>query len=343
MILHYKCPSCGSDMRFDPNSGQLTCQSCLMQVDIEQYQEELTPRPSDDVEDTIDYHCDNCGADLVTTPDTAATTCSFCGAGVVIVERLADSLKPAMVIPFTISKEEAVKAFQRWCRNGLLTPKGFMTADRIKSMTGIYVPFWLFDLNSKVQVSATCTKVRTYRQGDYMYTETSYFDAYRDINLDYLKIPVDASVKMNDEVMDKLEPFPYDQLKDFKTPYLAGYIAEKYNYSDEELLSRAKDKVNDYIESFIRSSFAGYSSVSYKAKQINTSNVNSNYVLLPVWMVSYDYNRSEHTFAMNGQTGKVIGKPPISSGKVTAWFSGIAAGVFVAMKGIAFALGGGLW
>ncbi len=114
--------------------------------------------------------------------------------------------------------------------------KGFMTADRIKSITGMYVPFWLFDLNSKVQVNAVCTKVRTYTQGDYIYTETKYYDAFRDINLDYLKIPVDASEKMNDELMDKLEPYPYDQLKEFKTPYLAGYLAEKYNYTDEELL-----------------------------------------------------------------------------------------------------------
>ena len=32
-------------------------------------------------------------------------------------------------------------------------------------------------------------------------------------------------------------------------------------------------------------------------------------------MVYYDYDQSEHTFAMNGQTGKVVGKPPLSFGK----------------------------
>jgi DNA-directed RNA polymerase subunit RPC12/RpoP len=343
VILHYKCPNCGSDMRFDPESGQLSCPSCLTQMNIEQYQDESVPRTSEPAAETVEYHCENCGAELLTTADTAATTCSFCGAGVVIAERLSGHLAPAKVIPFTISKEEAIKAFQQWCRNGRLTPKGFMTADRIKSMTGIYVPFWLFDLNSKVRVNAVCTQVRTYRQGDYIYTETRHFNAYRDINLDYLKIPVDASTRMNDAFMDKLEPYPYDHLKDFKTPYLAGYIAEKYNYSDEELLPRAKDKISSYIESYIRSSFAGYSTVSYISKEIDVSNVNSSYVLLPVWMVSYDYKRTEHNFAMNGQTGKVVGKPPISSGKVAAWFAGIAAGTFIAMKGIAYALGGGLW
>lgn len=342
MILHYKCPSCGSDMSFDSETGDLSCPSCGRHEKIENYQEELQTSSANDVE-TKEYHCENCGAILLTTADTTATNCSFCGAGVVIADRLSGQLAPAKVIPFTISKEEAIDAFKKWCRKGLLTPRGFMNADRIKSITGMYVPFWLFDLNSKVQVSAECTKVRTYTQGDYIYTETKYYDAFRDINLDYVKIPVDASEKMNDELMDRLEPYPYDQLKDFKTPYLAGFLAEKYNYSDDELLPRAKDKISSYIESYISSTFASYHSVFYKNKQIDTKNVNSNYVLLPVWMVSYDYNHSEHTFAMNGQTGKVVGKPPISMGKVAAWFSGIAAGTFFALKCVSFMLGGGFW
>jgi len=342
MILHYKCPSCGSDMSYDPESGELSCQSCGRHENIENYPEELkTVRFSED--EAKEYHCENCGAVLITDAETAATSCGFCGAGVVIADRLSGQLAPRKVIPFTISKEEATKAFQKWCRKGLLTPKGFMTADRIKSITGMYIPFWLFDLNSKVQVSAACTKVRTYTQGDYIYTETKYYDVFRDINLDYVKIPVDASEKMNDELMDKLEPYPYDQLKEFKTPYLAGYIAEKYNYTDEELLPRAKDKISGYIESYIQSTLTGYHSINVKNKQVDTRNVNSYYVLLPVWMVSYDYDHSEYTFAMNGQTGKIVGKPPISTSKVAMWFSGIAAGTFFALKCVSFMMGGGFW
>ncbi|MFJ5624896.1 TFIIB-type zinc ribbon-containing protein [Peribacillus loiseleuriae] len=342
MILHYKCPSCGSDMSFDADSGELSCQSCGRHENIESYPEELK-RASFTEDEANEYHCENCGAVLITEAETTATRCSFCGASVVIADRLSGRLAPAKVIPFTISKEDATKAFKKWCKKGLLTPKGFMTADRIKSITGMYIPFWLFDLNSKVQINAACTKVRVYTQGDYIYTETNYYDTFRDINLDYVKIPVDASEKMNHELMDKLEPYPYEQLKDFKTPYLAGYIAEKYNYTDEELFPRAKDKISGYIESYIRSTLSGYQTVSYSNKQIDTRNVNSVYVLLPVWMVSYDYDRSEHIFAMNGQTGKVVGKPPISAGKVAMWFSGITAGTFLVLKCASFMMGGGFW
>src|SRR5690606_32050154 len=136
-----------------------------------------------------------CGATLLTDADTAATSCSFCGAAVVLADRVSGTLAPAMVIPFSVSKDEAVKAFKKWCRNGLLTPKDFMTADRIKAITGMYVPFWIYDLNSKVQVTAHATRDKVYSSGDYIITETRHYNVYRHINLDYLKIPVDASKK----------------------------------------------------------------------------------------------------------------------------------------------------
>jgi len=342
MIFQYKCPSCGNDMHYDSESGTLFCEACGKQENIENYPEELKSAIFSE-DEANEYHCESCGAVLITEAETAATNCSFCGSSVVIADRLSGNLAPAKVIPFTISKEEATQAFKKWCRKGLLTPRGFMSGNRIKSMTGMYVPFWLYDLNSKVQVDAECTKVRTYTRGDYIYTETNYYNAFRDINLDYVKIPVDASEKMNDELMDKLEPFPYEQLKDFKTPYLAGYIAEKYNYTDSDLLPRAKDKIGEYIDSYIHSTLSSYHSIHFKNKRINTNRVNSSYVLLPVWMISYDFNHSEHIFAMNGQTGKVVGKPPVSTSKVAMWFGGITAGTILALKCVSLMMGGGFW
>lgn len=329
-------------MSFDSESGTLACPACGRQDNLEQFSENHIFTTFEENE-AKEYHCDNCGAEIVTEAETAATTCSFCGAGVVLADRVSGALAPSKVIPFSVSKEEAAAAFKKWCRNGLLTPKGFMTADRIKSITGIYVPFWMFDLDSKVQVSGVATRVRTYSKGDYIYTETQYYDIFRDIQLNYLKVPVDASEKMNDELMDKLEPYSYDQLKTFKTPYLAGYIAEKYNYDDEQLLPRAKDKISSFIESYIQSTVSGYSTVNYNGKTIDTRKINSYYVLLPVWMVNYHYRQKEYLFAMNGQTGKVVGKPPLSMGKIAGWFGGIAAGTLLTFRIVTLMMGGGLW
>ena len=100
-----------------------------------------------------------------------------------------------------------MKAFKKWCRNGLLTPSGFMTANRIKEITGIYVPFGYMSYIIGLKFMATAPG-ENHTQGDYQYTETQHFDIYRKIRLNYVKVPIDASEKMNDELMDKLEPFP---------------------------------------------------------------------------------------------------------------------------------------
>lgn len=346
MILHYKCPSCGSDMVFDSTSGMLHCGSCGRNENIEAMEADqgFKQNPSSYLsnEEITQYHCNNCGAVLITDKDTTATTCSFCGAGVVISDRLSGELAPAKVIPFAINKEQAQNSFKKWCKKGRLTPKGFMTADRIKSITGLYVPFWLYDLHGKGEADATCTRVRTYEKGEYIYTETDYFHVYRQVNLNYVKVPVDASEKMNDDLMDKLEPYHYNDLKDFNMPYLAGYIAEKYSYDDEALFPRVKARGNDYVRSFLRSTITGYTSTTYNHENIDIRQQNAWYVLFPVWMVCYDYKKSEHTFAMNGQTGKIVGKPPLSTGKIAAWFSGISLGVFALFKLIAVISGGPL-
>ena len=341
-VIQYKCPNCGSNMAFESETGMLACESCGREDRIEDLPDPLAKLTFDEHE-AQEYQCESCGAVLITDAETAAATCSFCGSNMILGDRLAGKLAPVKVIPFAISKEEAIKAFRKWCKNGLLTPKGFQTADRIQKITGIYVPFWLYDLHNHIEVKANGTRVRTYVRGDYQYTETQHFDVYREIELKYVKVPIDASEKMNDELMDRLEPFPYDRLKTFNTAYLAGFAAEKYSYDDEQLFPRAKDKISPFIDQYIQSTMTGYTTVHYRSKKINTTPVRADYVLLPVWVLHYDYKKLKHTFAMNGQTGKVVGKPPISKGKVAAWFAGIASVSFLSLKTVSWMMGGGFW
>ncbi len=377
-VIHYKCPNCGSDMAFDSQSGFLRCASCGRTDNIENMKKNAEKDEDDTIryeadEDDInaansafdhdyadtnsndepsnhstfreneahEYHCNNCGAVLITEVNTSATTCSFCGAGVVLSDRLTGNLAPAKVVPFTISKEQAQEAFKKWCKKGRLTPSDFMTADRIKNITGLYVPFWLYDMNGRGEAEATCTRVRTYSDANWIYTETKYYNVYRKVDLNYSRVPCDASRKMEDGMMDKLEPYQYNNLKDFNMPYLAGYIAEKYDFTDEDMLPRIKQRVGAYVDNYISSTINGYSSVRYHRKDINIRKKQAYYTLLPVWMVCYDYRKAEHIFAMNGQTGKIVGKPPLSKAKIFGWFTGVSTGCFILFQ-IITRIGGAL-
>ncbi|BBF44451.1 primosomal protein N' (replication factor Y) - superfamily II helicase [Lachnospiraceae bacterium KM106-2] len=357
MVLQYKCPDCGADMEYDSKTGMLQCPSCGHLDNIENYKDP-NYNPKEDIPDYEEhkdntsystyeddnarqYQCQNCGATLITTKDTSATTCNFCGSPMILGDRLSGKLAPSHVIPFQISRQEAEEGFRKWCKKGLLTPKGFMSADRIKSITGIYVPFWLYDLNGRGDAHAICTRTRHYSQGDYNITETKYYDVYRRVNVFYNKVPCDASEKMDDKLMDKLEPFSYQDLKEFNTPYLAGYIAEKYNYTDKELFPRVEERAETFVSDYIRDTIIGYDSIRFQHKDIQILQQNADYSLLPVWMICYDYQQGEHSFAMNGQTGKVVGKPPLSKGKIAAWFGGLSAASLIIMQIITFIVGGG--
>lgn len=325
MAVVYKCPSCGEDMIFDVERQMLHCKSCGRDEKVEEAAAEVKSEKWD-----VNVHtCPNCGAQVMTDDDTTATSCAFCGAPTVIPERLTGELAPAMVIPFKYGKSFAEEAFMKWCKKGLVTPRGYFSKARTDSLSGIYVPFFLYDCKSNTVMHAQCTTVRTWRSGNKEYTETRHFDVLRDIDAEFLKVPVDASVKMDDELMDKLEPFNYGEMVKFSMPYLSGYLAEKHSDSENNLLGRMLSRVERFAQENVRSTISGYSSVQVLNSQFTNLGAKAHYVLLPVWVANYDYKGKKYTFAMNGQTGKVVGKPPISVGKALAWFFGITAAAFL--------------
>lgn len=359
MVYQYKCPDCGADMAYDASSGMLQCESCGRRDSVEQYGKEQKENKEDVIHDysefvdqtkhatfeddaAVQYQCNNCGAILLTSADTTATTCSFCGAPMILGDRLTGKLAPANVIPFQITKQQATDAFKHWCKKGRLTPKGFLSADRIKSITGIYVPFWLYDVNGQADTHADCTRSSFHREGDYDVTVTRHYDVYRKVEANYERIPCDASEKLDDTLMDRLEPYDYTNLTRFEAPYLAGYIAERYNYTDEELFPRAKERATTYVNQYLLNTIHGYDTVTPHHTRVRINKRNATYTLLPVWMICYDYKQSEHMFAMNGQTGKVVGKPPLSKGKIASYFGGIALVLFVLLRIITVLLGGNI-
>lgn len=325
-IITYKCKNCGSDLNFDATSGKLVCGSCkgnffvseyetFENIEFEKIQEKTTTSTFNEGE-VKEYNCDNCGAVLITDAHTSSTNCNFCGSSMVISDRLKGNVAPASVIPFKISNEQAQEAFRKWCRNGRVTPNDFFTEKRVRDIEGLYVPFWLYDINSQAEAEALCTRVRHYSTSKHNVIETRHYVAYRRVTADYYKIPVDASIKMDDNTMDLLEPFNYKELTKFNAAYLSGFSSEKYNYTDKQLYDRVKNRSDKFIREYLRSTIYGYSSVNMLHVRSDVKQRNAMYTLLPVYVVNYKYKGKDYTFSMNGQTGKIVGKPPVCISKV---------------------------
>lgn len=346
MVGTYKCPGCGAPIEFNSNVGKLACDYCGTEVNVSDLNEEtdrydsVVEEPDVQEEDRYadfeGYKCSNCGAEIMTDEHTSATTCSYCGSPALIQSRLKGQLMPKSVIPFKIDKNKAKEMFKNWTGKGKLTPSCFKREAFIDSIQGIYVPFWLYDYNTHVDMLATCTRVKKERHGDIEKTHTSYYEVRREMDAQYEKIPADASAKMPDDAMELVEPYDYREMVAFQMPYLSGYASEKYNFTKEQLNKRAESRARKYAYSACRESITGYSSVTVTHSSVRMKKNDIVYALLPVWAVNYVYKGKQFFFAINGQTGKIVGKLPVSKAKMAAWFGGVFAGVST----ILFILGG---
>lgn len=344
-ILEYKCPCCNAPLIFGQDQQKMVCEYCDNTFEMEavkaynappvvadgsaQEWEEVTQAQwSEEDQNTVrTYICPSCGGELMTDDTTAATFCPFCDNPTVIQGRLSGGIKPDAVIPFKTGKEQAQAAFRNLCKGKPLLPKGFADETRVEKITGMYVPFWLYDCSSSLDGQYKATRVHSWSDSNYHYTRTEHYTLQRGANAQFSHIPMDASSKLDNAIMESIEPFHYDDMIDFDTAYLSGYLADKYDVEAEIGHTRVKQRVTATMEQMVQQSMSGYSSVIPTSKNVSVEHGTEKYVLLPVWMLYTKYRDKTYVFAMNGQTGKMTGSFPICPKRSAMWFSGIAAGV----------------
>ena len=278
-----------------------------------------------DAADMKAYCCPSCGAELLCDATTAATSCPYCGNPSVLPGQFAGILKPDFVLPFKLSKEDAIKALKKHYLKKPLLPSTFSKANHLEEIKGVYVPFWMYDGEASGSAQFHATQVHTYTSGDYEITETRHYDVQRAGSIAFEKIPVDASSKMPDDYMDSIEPYDYTELKPFSTAYLPGFLADKYDVSVQDCAERADSRCEtSAVELMEQDARGDYTSCTVESQNVTLHRGKVHYALMPVWLLSTKWNGKSFLFAMNGQTGKLIGDLPVDKGRVAAWFAGIS-------------------
>ncbi len=295
----------------------------------------------DDLGSMRAYNCPSCGAELICEETTAATSCPYCGNPTIVPGKLGGVLKPDYVIPFKLDKDAAVAALKKHYGRKPFLPKAFSAQNHIEEIRGIYVPFWLFDARADGDATFHGTRSHTRREGDYEVTTTEHYNIYRSGAASFERIPVDGSTKMPDDHMDSIEPFDYSEMKEFSLAYLPGYLADKYDVSAGESAERADRRCRSSMEDILRDDVHGYATVTKTGSNIRLRRGAVKYALLPVWILNTKWNGGDYLFAMNGQTGKLVGDLPVSKGKYFAAFAAILAAVaaLLLFTGIGAAIG----
>lgn len=315
----FKCKNCSGNVVYSPEHHKMYCPFC----DSLESEEKQTTGESL-------VTCINCGGEITVNDFTSASQCPYCDNYIIFDERVTGEYTPHLILPFKIGKEATKKLLRDKFKSCVFAPSDFLSDAKLNSMQGMYVPFWMYDYHAHCHFDGEGTKVRRWRSGDREYTETSVYHIVRDMEVDFEKMPVDASEAMPDATMDLMEPYNYGELEAFKEEYMSGFFAERYNTDASASEPRALNKARTDATSLLRQSINGYNlGVSVdRDSRVALENEKTNYTLLPVWIYNYKYKNQDYRFHVNGQTGKIIGKVPVATKKVWGYGATVFASVF---------------
>ena len=352
-LQEFKCPNCDGGIEFSSGEQKMKCPYCDSEFEIESlmaYQAELDKQYEDDM--TWDtggnewqageadglrvYCCNSCGGEVVADETTGATECPFCGNPVIMTGQFAGSLRPDLVIPFQLDKKAAMTILLNHYKGKVLLPKVFKDENHVKEVKGIYVPVWLFDADADAHVQYKTTRVRHWSDSNYRYTETNHYMVTRAGDIGFQHVPVDGSSKMDDTLMESIEPFDIRGAVDFRTAYLSGYLADKYDVDAAASIGRANERIKRSTEEAFAATVTGYNTVVPVSSNIKLNNSKAKYALFPVWMLNTQWKGKKFTFAINGQTGKIAGDLPMDMGAFWRWLLGVSGAVSAAVFAISY-------
>ena len=349
----YKCPNCDAGLIFDAGTQKFSCEFCmsnfteeeLMDTSSAERAEQKARENIEFADEMREYCCPSCGAEVVADKNTVADFCYYCHNPIVLLDKVAGMMKPTKIIPFKFEKEQAVKEFLSYAKKKWFVPRDYFSSDQLDKISGIYYPFWVVDADTDSQIEGIAKSVRSWRSGDYRYTETSSYSVMRRGRIHFEDITASAISTEDKSMLEGILPYPSDLYQDFSMPYLQGFVAKKRDIDRDRLTAEVKGRMNDYATTLLKRTVMGYDSFLPSDCDVGILHSHWEYSLMPVWIMTYKKKSGNkektYVYAMNGATGKIYGELPISIPKLLLATLGILLGVAGIVFGIGMLLYGG--
>lgn len=339
-----KCPSCGGNMVFDPEKQTLSCPFCgreddfFKDGDVEERDIEAAFDLAEKWEDTSVVACSNCGAKFVITSSEVALVCPYCGTSHVRKSQDLAGIKPNALFPFTLTEKKAEELSKRWAKRKIFAPKRFKKSIEAKNIRGVFQPCFTFDSNSVSRYDGRLGKTRTRTVRTKNGTRTETYVEWRHVSGTFTHFFDDVTISSGKDLdqkgYEKLAPFDQNTIKVYSKDYLAGYYAKHYDKDLKTAWNESKEIMDAKIRRFIVDKYncdvVGYLNVSTVHNDVTFK-----YVLLPIYLLNYRYKKKDYKVAINGNTGKVVGKTPVSPIRVLIAVllgAGLLVGLYFAVK-----------
>ena len=337
----YHCPSCGAEAQWNPAKQALVCNYCgtvapvqpgstpgevqenslvatLQKIGVDQ-RGWATERRS--------VKCQSCQAITVFDPARAAQRCDFCGsASVIPIEEQTRPIRPESLLEFKLAETQVRDSIRAWYGSRWFAPNKLGARALTDTVHGIYIPYWTFD----AEVSANWTAM----SGDYYYETEHYTDSQgkrqsRQVRktrwypssghlehfFDDELVPATRGVDI--ELLRKVEPFPTtSELKPYDPGFLTGWTVEQYQIDLIAGAEHARETMLRKTRALCAQQVPGD---THRDLDVHAtfSNQTFKHILVPVWLLSYDFHGKSFQVVVNGYTGTIAGRYPKSWIKIT--------------------------
>ena len=331
------CKNCGSPLIFDPAIQKVRCEQCGSTFLAEEVEstakefihdkqavsmEEVYGGVTSEYLDCYVYTCSECGGEIIINGSEASTKCIYCGNSSVVFSRIDKELSPEFIIPFSITKEQAIENIRKELKKGLFIPKEIKNFT-VENVRGIYVPYWL------VSGEHSGSVVISTRVSHGKHTETEYYG--RAGRMRFSNIPLDGSIMLSDDSCAKLEPFDLSALKMFDEDYLLGFYSNVSDLTNKDLHEAADRRAYDmFCEIAMEDVKRGSDKKIISGFPCTEIEYDTKYAMFPIWFVTFDYQGRHNTILVNGQTGKVVCALPWNKGLFSAGI-GILGAILTAL------------
>jgi len=327
-LKKFNCTECGAEAVWNPSKKTLVCPYCgtisqtELKTDGSGIQENelfaaLTALPENDGGWQVQrktVKCQSCQAISVFDPARVAQNCDFCGSPAMIsADDISAPVRPEAVMPFHVAHTKVREDIRQWYASHWFAPNNLGKKALTDTLHGIYLPFWTFDAQVHADWEAEAGHKYTVRGSDGK-SETRIRWEYASGSLDHFfdDFLIPASRGVHPKLLHDVAPFPTtDQLMPYDPGYLTGWVVEQYQIDLKEAAAASKDRMDSEIERLCIQQIPGDTHRNLRV-QSQYSGQTFKHVLLPVWLLTYNYGSKTYQVAVNGITGKIAGEYPLS-------------------------------
>lgn len=345
--INFTCPSCGAPQKFSPDTGMLSCEFCSQESKIDIANEtikeydfhhallNLQHETSKEIQKEVT--CKKCGSHFTLTPYSISSLCPYCDTPAII--DFVQEIVPKSLLPFSITEAKANEGFKKWLTSRWFAPTAFKKyLDQQEKILGYYLPYWTYDSDTVsnyhaqrgdiyyVTVNKTIVDNGRQRQVQVQESRIRWTPTSGVVYVSFDDVTVGASKTIARAILSALEPWDTSKLVPFDEQYLSGFEAQEYSVGLDNGFEFAKVKMSTKIDRNIRQDIGGD---QQRIDHINTTYNNTSYknVLFPIWTASFKWKEKTYNYAINAQTGKVVGERPYSMTKIVFAIAGGTGGV----------------